>query len=222
MAKLDVKGINNSLVFVFSQEGTAEEYQALLKEKLAGNPNLFKGSPISFQGDGLSALEQGDLINLQKVCLDYGMYFTLPPAQPAPVQAAQPAPVQPVPATPRAAVAEPAALDLIVHRTLRSGQKIHSEGSIIIWGDVHESAELTAGGDVIVLGKLEGLAHAGCYGDNKCYIFALNLQPRQLRIGSYISRSSGEMVVPDYPEVAFVSEDNICIKEYSSRDTMFR
>ncbi len=110
--------------------------------------------------------------------------------------------------------------DLILYKTLRSGQKVHSDGSIFIWGNVHESAEVTAGKDVVVLGKLEGLAHAGCFGDVSSTIFALQLSPRQIRIGDRFSRSSGDLVKNNYPEIAFVEADTICIKEYTTRDTI--
>ena len=211
MAKIDVKGMNNSLVFVFSH-GSAEELLVHLKEKLDSNPMLFRGSPIAFQGDALRFLSNDELITLQRTCLDYGMSFgslaaVSPPAATVPGNAGQ---------------NSETTSDLITHRTLRSGQKLHSDGAIIIWGDVHESAEITAGGDVIVLGKLEGVAHAGCYGNNKCYVFALTLFPRQLRIGDRISRSSGDMKAPRTPEVAYIWDDNICIKEYAARDAMFR
>ncbi len=203
MAKLDIKGLNNSLVFVFSN-GSCAEYISLIKSKVENNPQLFAGSPVIFQGEGLSALSQSELISLQRLCLDNGMVLNNTTIQ-----------------TPARAEKKPAASnDLIIYKTLRSGQKVHGDASIIIWGDVHESAEITAGKDVIVLGKLEGLAHAGCFGDVTSTIFALKLSPRQLRIGDRISRSSGDLVKNNYPEIAYVEEDNICIKEYATRDTL--
>ncbi|MEA1962221.1 MAG: septum site-determining protein MinC [Bacillota bacterium] len=207
MAKLDVKGLNNNLVFVFSH-GTREELQYLLQEKLDSNPMLFKGSPILFQGEGLQRLAPEEINELQRICLDYGMHFVNPGS------------IENKPASQsvKSQMSKPSGSngDLIVYKTLRSGQKVHSAGSVIVWGDVHESAEITAGGDVIVLGKLEGIAHAGCYGNNKAYIFALNLLPRQLRISDRISRSSEEFEKTTYPEIAYATDDNICIKEYSS------
>lgn len=210
MARLDIKGINQCLVFIFGH-GTAEEYEEIIRDKLAASPRLFEGSPVQFQGDGLQTLSHEEIIALQRLCLDNGMHFVSP----------APAPVKSRPDNTRLSQ-KTSAHDLIIQRTLRSGQRVHSEGSVIIWGDVHESAEITAGKDVIVLGKLEGMAHAGCYGDVDSLIFALSLQPKQLRIADRISRSSGEMVKPNMPEVAYVSENNICIKEYSSRDPILR
>lgn len=80
----------------------------------------------------------------------------------------------------------------VLFATMRSGQKIETEHSLVIVGDVNSGAELVAGGDIIVLGTLRGVAHAGAYDESGGgrIIFALNLQPTQLRIGSVISRGA--------------------------------
>ncbi len=211
MAKLDIKGVNNNLVFVFGS-GTYDEYLAILQAKIAGNQQLFAGSPVLFQGDGLEGLSREELASLQRFCLDYGMLLnnTFNPVPPR---------LEKKPAKQETKAVNG---DLILYKTLRSGQKVHSDGSIIIWGDVHESAEITAAKDVIVLGRLEGLAHAGCFGNVSSTIFALQLSPRQIRIGDRFSRSSGDLVKNNYPEIAYVEADTICIKEYTSRDTSGR
>ncbi len=220
MAKLDVKGKNNNLVFIF-ESGSFEELSDLFKGRVENNQQLFRGSKVIFQGDGLKTLSPEEIIALQRMCLDYGMILNNMPA-PAPVSAPVPIPTPvpaPAPATAQSDRKNPSSgRDLMIFRTLRSGQKVHSEGSIIIWGDVHESAEITAANDVVVLGRLEGLAHAGCFGDVNSTIFALTLTPRQLRIADRISRSSGKIVKNPYPEIAYVEGDGICIKEYSNRD----
>ena len=196
MAKVDIKGVNKNLVFVFSN-GSGEEYEALLKNRFESNPQLFQGSPVLFQGDGLQNLSQPEVVSLQRLCLDYGMILHNLNAP--------------------SRMEKSASADLFIYRTMRSGQKVHSEGSLIIWGNVHESSEVTAAKDVIVLGKLEGIAHAGCYGDVTSTIFALNLCPKQLRIGDKISRSTGNYARNSVPKLAYTEGDNICIKEYSPR-----
>ena len=195
MAKIDIKGVNKSLVFVFST-GSGEEYEAILKNRFEINPQLFSGSPVLFQGEGLNSLTQGEVASLQRLCLDNGMILNNVH-------------------TPTRRT-KSAGEDLFIYRTLRSGQKVHSEGSMIIWGDVHESSEITAVRDIIVLGRLEGIAHAGCYGDTSSTIFALNLAPKQIRIGDKISRAPGGYVKHSVPEVAYVEDNNICIKDYGS------
>ncbi len=71
LAKLDIKGVNNNLVFVFGS-GTCDEYLSILQAKVASNQQLFAGSPVLFQGEGLQELSRDDLASLQRFCLDYG------------------------------------------------------------------------------------------------------------------------------------------------------
>ena len=79
---------------------------------------------------------------------------------------------------------------LYIRHTLRSGQvERFLEGNIVVLGDINPGAEVIAAGDIIVLGTLRGIAHAGALGDTSCVIIALRLVPTQLRIARFISRS---------------------------------
>ncbi len=73
--------------------------------------------------------------------------------------------------------------------TVRSGQRITHDAHIVICGDVNAGAEVMAGGDIVVVGTLRGLAHAGCYGEENARIVAGSLRPPQLRIAGKIARS---------------------------------
>jgi len=71
---------------------------------------------------------------------------------------------------------------------LRSGHSVHFGGSVIINGDVNPGAEIIAEGNIIILGSLLGLAHAGCKGNSDAFITALVMKPTQLRIADIITR----------------------------------
>ena len=81
---------------------------------------------------------------------------------------------------------------------------------------MHESAEITAAGDIVILGTLGGIAHAGYYGNDNSIVFALNLVPGQILIGNKISRASDDQAKRPYPEIAFLENGNICVQEYNS------
>jgi septum site-determining protein MinC len=107
---------------------------------------------------------------------------------------------------------------LSVRRTLRSGVTVRYDGDVTVYGDVNPGAQIRAGGNVVVLGRLRGVVHAGSHGNEEAFILAFELAPTQLRIGKHIaiapaSAGSGEF----NPEIAQVSGDTILIEPYRGR-----
>ena len=102
----------------------------------------------------------------------------------------------------------------VFHRgTLRSGKRIVSKGHLVVIGDVNPGAEVSAQGNIVVLGALRGFAYAGSGGDDSRIIIALKLMPTQIRIGSKITRSPDDgSSAPSYPEVASVKDNRIIIE----------
>ena len=73
------------------------------------------------------------------------------------------------------------------HRgSLRSGQKIEEDGSIVILGDVNAGAQVIAADNIVVLGTLRGLAHAGAKGNKDAIIAAGKLDIVQVRIANIV------------------------------------
>jgi septum site-determining protein MinC len=107
---------------------------------------------------------------------------------------------------------------ILLRRTLRSGQVARHEGHVAIIGDVNAGAEIVAGGDVIVWGKLRGVVHAGAGGDENAVVCALYLAPVQLRIGTLITRApEGRDMRPRAPEKAFVRDGSIVVEPWLIR-----
>ncbi len=107
---------------------------------------------------------------------------------------------------------------LYIHRTLRSGQSLSSEGNVVVIGDVNPGAEIVAKGDITVWGVLGGIAHAGSDGNTYSRIRALKLNAIQLRIGDIFARrpDTGNMPYVQKsdtftPEEARVSKKHIVI-----------
>ena len=69
--------------------------------------------------------------------------------------------------------------------TLKRGDTLESEASIVIIGDVEHGARVTAKGNVIILGELKGTVTAG---NDQAVILAFSMSPLQLRIGNHTSR----------------------------------
>jgi|GEM_PF-4697911 len=70
----------------------------------------------------------------------------------------------------------------IMHQTFRSGMMYSVEGELLIYGDVHEGAQVQATGSITVMGVLAGMAHAGCSGDRKARIYASSMMNPKLWI----------------------------------------
>lgn len=97
--------------------------------------------------------------------------------------------------------------------TLRSGQVLEFEQSVIIIGDVNPGASIISKGNIIVLGSLRGTAYAGASGKQNCFIVAMDMQPIQLRIADVFARASdnGKSTASE-PRIAFVADENIYIE----------
>lgn len=103
----------------------------------------------------------------------------------------------------------------IFHKgTLRSGQEIITESSIIIMGNVHYGASIVAKGNVIVIGKLNGCVHAGKDGNQASFVVALNMNPTQMRIGNVIGRSPDKKSkkLINTPQIAYIEDERIIIE----------
>ena len=57
---------------------------------------------------------------------------------------------------------------------------------MIVIGNVNQGAEISASGNVTVIGRLNGLVHAGCGGDDGKTIVARSLETGQIRIGTKV------------------------------------
>ena len=105
-------------------------------------------------------------------------------------------------------------LDVLHKGTVRSGNRISSNGDLFIMGDVNPGAIVSANNNIYVWGKLLGTAFAGQNGNKKATIASLWLNPIQLRICEIIAIGPKEKPKHQYPEVAILEEKKIIIKLY--------
>ena len=96
--------------------------------------------------------------------------------------------------------------------SLRSGQKIEVEGSIVIIGDVNSGAEVIAADNIIVIGTLRGLAHAGAKGNKEAIIAASTLDAVQLRISNIVMEIDREEEKLYKHAYIYVDNDKIVIE----------
>jgi septum site-determining protein MinC len=108
---------------------------------------------------------------------------------------------------PDSVLAEP----LYLETTLRSGGEVRHPGSVVVVGDTNPGSAIIADGDILVWGRLRGVAHAGAHGDRDRQIMALHMEPTQLRIADQVARAPAKAQNQVYAEVAYISSDGIQI-----------
>ena len=100
------------------------------------------------------------------------------------------------------------------HRgSLRSGQKIEYEGSLVILGDVNAGAEVLAGENIVVLGILRGMAHAGAKGNKEAIIATASIEAPQVRIANLIKELEKSDLEKDIKTSAYVNEEGEIVLE---------
>lgn len=90
---------------------------------------------------------------------------------------------------------------------VRSGQVLDVTGNLLLIGDVNPGGEVRATGNIYILGKLYGVAHAGFQGDHTKVVIASYMNPHQIRIANYVSRSPDNETEGVYMECGYYDEE---------------
>lgn len=222
-----IKGTKNGLLIYLE---AATDFNLLKKElqtKLSSSGGFFKGAKFTLKPLG-PELPIEYLAILNEICTDYGLIASTDITIPHPVKEQLSATTYEETTTDlpntklelrfqtQGILNEEELTPTIFLKTgLRSGQKVHFQGNVTILGDVNPGAEIIATGNIIIMGTLRGIAHAGALGNQKAMVVAYRLQPNQLRIANSIGRSPDQANVTSlYPEIAHIVDDHIIIEEY--------
>ncbi|WP_419959123.1 septum site-determining protein MinC [Psychrobacillus sp. BM2] len=85
---------------------------------------------------------------------------------------------------------------------VRSGQIITALGDLVVVGDVNPNGRVVAGGNIFVLGRLKGIAHAGSAGNKDAVIAASWLEATHLIINDVVETMTDELtVLSEHPEM---------------------
>ena len=150
---------------------------------------------------------------MQELFRTHGLICRMAKPEPAVPLAAASKEVQPADEAPQDTADAPELQRmLIIDKTLRGGQAVETEGSVIVFGNVNPGAQITAGGSVDVRGTCRGVVHAGAAGDSTAFIIADHLMPTQIRIANYVARSPDEPEDSGKAERAYVRDGQIVIE----------
>ena len=230
-AKVVFKGVGQEVHVILDPLTPFSEIERELEEHLERSGKFFAGAGVTLV-IGARTLRDEHLQTIRQVLTTHGLTIAeirsslgdSPAAAPPPLPSVPiytPAAATPLP-TRREALPEDGELPrnnaLFIKGPLRSGQRVYAEDNLVVFGDVNPGAELIAGGDIIVMGVLRGVAHAGVPDDIAAIIAALSLKPTQLRIGHFISRSPEFQEKQDSgPEIARVDTEQIVVDSFPRR-----
>lgn len=214
------KGSLNCLTIIMKEEVEFDEILSQMEVKILSAGKFFKGAKllVKYRGKKLSFAEEEKMFQLLQS--KSGAKITgieMDTEEPPKVE------VEPVP-QPHAKIRMSnfyfkgleEGITKFYRGTVRSGQLINFDGNLVVVGDVNPGAELVATGNVVVMGSLRGIVHAGANGNKEAIVVALNLQPTQLRIADVITRApdendnGGQFV----PELAYIKGDIVYIERY--------
>jgi septum site-determining protein MinC len=102
---------------------------------------------------------------------------------------------------------------LIIAGRVRSGQTIEARKHLVILGDLNPGAEAVAGGDILVMGSLQGKAAAGQPDNLNAIVMALEFKPTQIQIAGYVVAGSPRMTGTS-PEFAHIENGQIFVNDY--------
>jgi septum site-determining protein MinC len=219
-----IKGIRQGLLVTLKEEDWDAGLGAL-KARLGANPAFFRGGRVALDVRGLE-LGRSEIDRARALFARHQVeLWALVSTNPATEAAAQELglvislglPSPRAPETMAEEGEEPVVEGLVVRRTLRSGQSLRHPSHIVVIGDVNPGAEIVAGGDIVVWGRVRGVVHAGALGDEGAVICALDLSPTQLRIAGHIVRSPEERRRKPVPEMAAIREGQIEAVSWNGR-----
>jgi septum site-determining protein MinC len=218
--KITIKGIRQGLLVTLGNRGWSDELRAL-EERLGASPAFFRGGRVALDVGSLelgrSEIEDARALLTHHQVELWAVVSTNPiteaAAQELELVISIKPDIAPLPSAGPETVSEgeasPIIEGLVVRRTLRSGQGVRHPGHVVVIGDVNPGAEIVAGGDIVVWGRVRGVVHAGALGDEDAVICALDLAPMQLRIASHIARSPEDRRRKPAPEMASVHDGQI-------------
>lgn len=192
----------DEIVIKLNDQAKQPEIVAELKKKLQELKKLYKDAktPIKVTGKILKNKEIDEIQNLIKSKIDVEIDFDSPKSLG-------------LHSIKKTFEQEIAVSETKFHRgSLRSGQKLETEGSIVIIGDVNSGAEVMASDNIIVLGALRGLAHAGAKGNKQAIIASGLFDAVQVRIANIVKEIDREEEPLHKQAYISVIEDKIIIE----------
>ena len=206
-----IKGLKYGLQLTFAKGASFEDVQADLLEKLQSSEGFFLRGTTVFVPKGHFAEEQNE--SLRRMFHRHGMLFSTELKRP---NLAPPSQDEKTSAKKFRETIEEVQKMTVINHTVRGGQEIKVNCSVLICGNVNPGAQVIAGGSIDVRGTCRGLVHAGAFGDKTAFVVADKLMPSQIRIADLVARAPDEPEQVSRAERAMI-KDNMIVFEPVAR-----
>lgn len=228
MSTVSIKGIRNGLLVALDEEVTWDEVEAALLATIHERSNFFQGARLALQL-GERTLNRDDMRKLRDRLAEHDVQLaailgksaeTIRSARRLDIDTdldesdaydeLEDGELPPIDSN------EHGSPGVLVKTTLRSGRIIKHVGHVIVIGDVNPGAQIIAGGDVLVWGRLRGTVHAGANGDEEALVCALDMRPMQLRIANHVAIATDNGERREHPEIASIQDGQIVSEEWGA------
>lgn len=192
----------NEIVIKIAEDAEQKMIVEALSKKMPDLKKLYKDekTPIKIVGKVLKNKEIDEIQEIIKGCIDVDVEFDMPKSLGL------------------SSIIRTFKQEIAISETkfrkgsLRSGQRLETEGSIVILGDVNSGAEVIASDNIVVLGNLRGLAHAGAKGNKNAIIAAGNLDIVQIRISNIVKEIDRDEEPAHRQAYVYIKDDKIVIE----------
>lgn len=101
--------------------------------------------------------------------------------------------------------------------TLKNGQILETESSIVVLGDIYPGSSIISTKDIVVLGGLFGKAYAGGNGSGGHFVAALEMSPEKLQIGDFKYKNTDRQIKwgikpKVQPKIAYVKNNRVIME----------
>ena len=200
MAKFNIKGMRNRILFDINDYDDFMEAYHDLDEQLEKSDGFYKNSHMKavVKGKELNQLEKYKIRELLETKYGFRTLFIGSVNNKKKNESAR-----------------------FIHGTVRSGQLIEERGHVIVLGDTNDGSEIKAGGNIIIMGRTNGLLHAGYPNNDKAIVAAIRMESLQIRIGKIISRAPDtKRYRADVPEIAYTNNGKIILEPLNPKSKM--
>ncbi len=199
------KGSRAGLQLVLNENVDFSDILIQLRNKLESAIGFFgKGTIIHVNSDVFNEQEQ---IEVENLLSQYGMTLEILSPQ-----------IENYIIEPEQSMADHV---MVIEQTVRGGQEIIYDGSILVKGNVNPGAQVIAGGNIEIEGTCRGLVHAGAYGDMNAMITARRMRALQIRIASLAARAPDNFEEVDHPECARIKNGEIVIESVKEQEDIY-